>query len=200
MFKYLFVVNSNEYLFVRAFLHHTKKVNFKLLVIIRIPVNIITCTCYECHEYYVDDKKYLINIGEKYYCMICFQNKPDFFIKIFKKLCEINDIDTVNKIIKYGIDMNVCGTCGNTLFAFACWTSGEIAKILINIGVQLDTKSKSNCTPFHFACMKIPEIAKILINKGVSLDTEVHKGKRPIHYCEKNSEVYNMLIDAGCKP
>jgi len=127
-----------------------------------------TCTCYKCNEYYIDDKKHLINIGEKYYCMICCQNRPNFFIMIFIKLCINNDIDMVNKIINYGIDINTINNRGITLFAYACYYSEEIAKILIN--------------------------------KGVSLDTEVHKGKRPIHYCEKNSEVYNMLIDAGCKP
>ncbi len=130
------------------------------------------CTCYKCEEYYVDDNKYIIKVGEKYYCMLCLQNESCFLGQIFVILCKNNYIDIVNKIIKYRIDLNI----------------------------RFDIIWEFYITPLHVACEFSQDIAKILINNGVNIDAMDDSKKRPIDYCLKNGEVYNMLIKAGVKP
>jgi len=168
--------------------------------------------------------------------MLCLQNKPDFFIEIFRILCENNNTDTIDKIINYGIDMNTKDEHRFTPFQLACQYSPEISKIIINKNVQLDTIDIFGQTPFHVACIYSPEIAKFLIHRNIPFDTEdedvytpfssacmyspeiakemakilIHKkipfdttnrfGDKVIDCCEKNSEIYNILIKAGAKP
>jgi len=114
-------------------------------------------------------------------------------------LCKRNDIDMVNKIINYGIDMDTCDSDYNAPIHWACSYSDEISKILINIGVKIETKNIYGLTPLHYICINLPKIDKIFIDKCSDLNPKDNKGRRPIDFCTHN-RIINELIKAGADP
>jgi len=90
-------------------------------------------TCHKCKEYFVEDLKFLIKVNNNYYCILCMQNKQNFFI---------NNSEIVYKIINRNIDINTKNKYDSTYLHYACGYASENSKILINKGIPFDTKSK----------------------------------------------------------
>jgi len=159
-------------------------------------------TCCRCNQYYVEDKKHILEISEKYYCMICCKNDPDFFTDLFDILCYNSDIINIQKIIDYDIDLNIKDSEGNTLLHVACKYYSEAVEPLINKGVSIDIKNIMNKTPLYYACRYGEyDTIKNLVEYGANIDIIINKDDTPLHAAciYGGMKIVTYLIEQGAK-
>lgn len=142
---------------------------------------------------------------------------------IIDELCKYvknNDIESIKRLVKLGININSLNSEGYTPLVYAIqqyWNGNdrvlETIQILIDSGADVN-QCIHNCGPNSF-CVQIPlffaihqyndspniEIAKLLIDKGTCLEGSIGSYllyKAAGNY--RNHEIIQLLLDAGADP
>jgi len=173
-----------------------------------MTIVIPSATCCKCEEYYVEDKKHLIYVDNRYYCMICLKKNTILLTTIFSILCKNNDIKTTQKIIDYGVELNIKNNNQilNPIHS-ACIYNHNILDILINSGINVNIYDNHfiHLPLINWVCYIINHYQRStsdnaihkLVDAGAKINLKDFHGKRPIDYCRKNSSTYNLLIKLG---
>lgn len=111
------------------------------------------------------------------------------------------DINTVQRLLAEGQNINEADSNGATPLMYAIWGGKvDLAKYLIESGADIKAKDSRGYDAFSYAIdYKQIEIIKRLLDKGVNINSTDSSGKkalaRAVSY--KNYELINTLIDKG---
>lgn len=126
-------------------------------------------------------------------CAVAWATPRDEMIKAVK----FNDVKTVSKLLKRGMDPNTLDDQGNPLLYLAMREkSKDVATLLINTpGIDLEKENPAKENALMIASLQgLTPLVKLMIDKGA----EVNKhGWAPLHYAATNGhdDVVKLLLD-----
>lgn len=111
-----------------------------------------------------------------------------------------NDIETLVKRIKYGVDPNYV-VDDISLLQFAInLEHNEIAKKLIELGADVNLPNSKGMTPLHYAAKRNNhEIAAFLLEKGAKIDPETTDWIVGDWFCPKGATPLYIAASQGSK-
>ncbi len=115
----------------------------------------------------------------------------------------LSDAEYVQRIIRYGADVNIQGPFAWTPLLQATFDKKydiRTIRLLIEAGADIDAQNKDGYAPLHHAaeyCGK--DVLEVFIAAGVQLDIQNRLGWTPLHVASyyRNVDYVEMLIAAG---
>lgn len=127
----------------------------------------------------------------------------------FRAACTSGDVDTVQRYVSKGGDVNDADREGNTGLLLAV-TAGrlEVVQALLAVpGIRVDAETKTGVRPVHRAAGGVyvrddPTLMQLLVGAGASATARSAKGWAPIHYClfwgHASILLYLVSVDVVC--
>ncbi|MDP6829947.1 MAG: ankyrin repeat domain-containing protein [Alphaproteobacteria bacterium] len=111
------------------------------------------------------------------------------------------DLDTVNSLIKEGVDANAINSLGRTGIIAAAWRGHyEVVKSLLEAGVDINAVDNQRGTALTWASVNgHPKIVELLLRESALIDARDTKGATPLIRAAWNGHdvVVKLLVDAG---
>ena len=109
----------------------------------------------------------------------------------FWKHCEGVDVGVLRLLVREGLDVNVVGLYGITIFHIACGKGyTEIVQFLVECGADVNSYDEWRRTPLHEACWKgHTEIVQLLIDHGANLNIGDVYGQTSLLIVFKNNKL-----------
>ena len=119
------------------------------------------------------------------------------------------DLEVVQKLIEYDVDINAAGSDGRTALHFA---SGDhdtmnlsdprpsILRLLLAHGADVNARAENSSTPLHSASrFATPEVVRVLLEHGADVKAEDNGGRTALQVAERNEsnrdEVMKLLLE-----
>ena len=122
-----------------------------------------------------------------------------------------NDIDLINILLKYNININKCDSLGNNAIIYAIkYNHNDSTKILnllfenkanINYSIQNSQNQYAYHSVFTLACyLDLPRITKYLLDKYVDIDYKIKpNGDTGLHICAKYGRENTLQVLLSCE-
>lgn len=111
-----------------------------------------------------------------------------------------NNVELAELLIEYGADVNTAETLHNRtpIHGAAYYNSPEMVVFLLENGADPERRDSFGDTPLHYAVSnRVLQTAQILIEHGVALDTRDDLGNTLLDEAGSNSEMIQLLQEAG---
>jgi hypothetical protein len=114
------------------------------------------------------------------------------------------DIETVQVLLEYGVDVNAQTSVGSTPLNYASWgyhDDARVARLLIERGADVNIRGGFGRTALHRASEGSIEIARVLIEHGASVEVKNDDGKTPLYIASlhKREEIVKLLLEHGAR-
>ena len=111
------------------------------------------------------------------------------------------DLEMVQVLLEYGVDVNAQSSDGQTPLHFASWGYHDdpgVVRLLIERGADPNTRDEDGSTPLHRALLvRGIGVARALIEHGASVEVKNGKGKTPLDVSseEQRDEIMKLLLE-----
>lgn len=105
---------------------------------------------------------------------------------------EFGDINSVQRVIDCGIDVNVRDTYGHSALHIAALKGKtEIAKVLLQNQAEINACDDNAQTPLHFS-VEFPEMTKMLLEQGAAINRVNKYGDTPLSRAKQLSSRFQQ--------
>ena len=118
----------------------------------------------------------------------------------------LGDLEMVQVLLEYGVDVNARTSIGNTPLNFAFHNNRlkdpRVARLLIERGADPNTRGYRGLTPLHRALGNGRiEMARVLIEHGANVEVKNDEGKNPLEVAseEQRDEITKLLLELRAK-
>jgi hypothetical protein len=115
------------------------------------------------------------------------------------------DLEMVQVLLDYGIDVNVQNGFGSSPLAFATYgqfKDRRFVRLLLDRGADPNVRRQDGTTPLHRASQNgTIEIARLLVEHGARVEVLDDKGRTPLDVAsaEKHDEIVKLLLEHRAK-
>jgi ankyrin repeat protein len=129
-----------------------------------------------------------------------------FGISTLHSAVSAEDVEMVQVLLDYGVDVNARNNYDSTPLNFAYdgrFKDPRVVRLLLDYGADPNIRRKDNKTPLHFASRhgRI-EVARLLVEHGASVEAKDHGGLTPLDFAseeqrDENDSIVEMGDDEG---
>ena len=116
-----------------------------------------------------------------------------------------SDLEMVQVLLDYGIDVNVRNYHGSNPLAFATYgqfKDPRLVRLLLDRGADPNVRRQFGTTPLHQASQNgTIEIVRLLVEHGARVEVQDDKGRTPLDVAlaEKHDEIVKLLLEHRAK-